>query len=468
MSIIKRFFITSGTYFIGNVLSKLIAFFLLPLYTFYFSPEEFGEYDLVVTIISFFAPIAFFQIWDGIFRFSFDKAEIDEKYAVITNSYVVMVLGFTIYTFAFGVLGSTISFNYMWLVYLYGIAIAFQYQYTFISRSFMKNNLFVMSGLLNSIFSAVINITLITKFEFGLESLYIASIVGSLVQIFIIEISLNPLKKINFAKLNLNLQLNMIKFSFPLCIAAVAYWMLSGYTKIVILQNLGSYSNGLFAVAFRFTSMIAIVVTVFQYAWNEMAYLMVGDKNRLLKYQKGINYIFNAVLIGSSIFMLIIKIIFPYFINSAYYEALMIIPLALIGVAANAFANFVGTIFMAEKITKWIFWTTLVASGVNFVMLWILTPIFGLQGSVAALCISFITLAILRLIKVWRIFKINLSYSCIIYISLLLVTVLIFYKVDNTITLSICILMLFGVALYSLKNIFLVFLKKFINSNKYI
>src|SRR5690606_37393740 len=125
-----------------------------------------------------------------------------------------------------------------------------------------------------------------------------------------------------------------------LCVAAVSYWMLSGYTKIVISQQLGIHANGLFAVASKFSSMITILITVFQYAWNEMAYMMVDDEDRLYKYQKSLEYIFKVIIIGSGIFLLSIKIIFPYLIDEAYNEALLLIPLALTGVAANAFANF--------------------------------------------------------------------------------------------------------------------------------
>lgn len=459
MSKIKRFLSTSGTYFIGSVLSKLIAFFLLPLYTSNLSPEDFGMYDLVVTIVSFFAPIAFFQVWDGMFRFSFDKQKANEKYSIITNSFSVMALGLILFSLVFGIMYKVLNFEYAWLIYFYGILIAVQYQYTFIARSFLKNNLFVMSGLINSILNAGINILLIIKFNFGIESLYIAFILGSITQVLIIEAKLHPLRNFNFNKLNMKLQLDMIKFSLPLCVAAVSYWMLSGYTKVVISQQLGNYANGLFAVASKFTSMIAIFITVFQYAWNEMAYLMVEDENRSVKYQKSIEYIFKVVVIGSGIFLLFIKIIFPYFINSTYHEALMIIPLSLIGVAANAFANFVGTIFMAEKKTKWIFWTTLIASGINMICLWIFTPVWGLQGAVGALCLSFVTLTTFRLNRIGKMFNIKLPYSLMVYILMLGIVVLIFFTVDNIFMLFIFIVILCGIAVYSVRDIFIIFFR---------
>ena len=72
MNKIKRFFETAGIYFAGNILSKLVAFFLLPLYTTRIEPAQYGNYDLVISLINLVAPIAFFQIWDAMFRFAFE------------------------------------------------------------------------------------------------------------------------------------------------------------------------------------------------------------------------------------------------------------------------------------------------------------------------------------------------------------------------------------------------------------
>ena len=455
MNKIKRFLKTSVTYFIGSILSKLISFFLLPLYTVMLSPEEFGSYDVMVTTLSFFAPIAFFQIWDGMFRYTFDKQNYSEKYSIISNSFSVLVIGLVIYSFLFGVLYNILNFEIAWLVFFYGVFIALQNQYAYIARSFLENKLFVFSGLMNSLLSAFINIVLIVIFDIGIESLYISFIVGAIAQLVLIEIKLQALRKFRISNLNLKVQIEMIKFSLPLCIASVSYWMLSGYTKIVISQQLGTYANGLYAVAAKFTSMITIVISVFQFAWNEMAYLMVDDENRIAKFERSFEFIFKGITISSGIFMLLIKLVFPYLINNNYHEALIIIPLSLIGVGANAFASFVASIFMTEKKTKWIFGTTIIAAAINLISLWIFTPIWGLQGAVGALCISFISLSIIRLYVIGKIFNIKLSWKSLIYIIELGIVSFIFFAVNNTIILILIILLLCTFAAYSFRDILL-------------
>ena len=67
-----KFVKTSGIYFIGTVLHKLITFFLLPIYTKYIDKADLGTYDLATAYINFLCSILFLDIWSGIMRFAFE------------------------------------------------------------------------------------------------------------------------------------------------------------------------------------------------------------------------------------------------------------------------------------------------------------------------------------------------------------------------------------------------------------
>ena len=283
--------------------------------------------------------------------------------------------------------------------------------------------------------------------------MYIAPIIGCIVQVLMIEFVLQPIKHFQLHDIKIFKIWEMLKFSVPLCIATISYWLLSGYTKIVILQQLGTYANGLYAVANKFASMITLVITVFQYAWNEMAYLMAKDDNRVAKYEKSVEYIFKVVTLGSGVFMIGIKIIFPYIIDFTYNDALMLVPLSLIGVAANAFAGFIGTIFMAEKRTSWIFWTTIIGASINIMALWIFTPIWGLQGAIGALCLAFTALAIVRIYALRKMFHIKLPWSNFRYVFILVVVVYMFYMVNNILLLIMAGILLSGILFYSFRGV---------------
>ena len=73
MKELKRLVKTTGVYFLGTVGTKLISFLLLPLYTAYLVPSQYGQYDVNITYATLFASVCFLDIWTGIMKLSARK-----------------------------------------------------------------------------------------------------------------------------------------------------------------------------------------------------------------------------------------------------------------------------------------------------------------------------------------------------------------------------------------------------------
>ncbi len=432
MNRVKRFIQTSFVYLVGNVLSKLVAFFLIPLYTSKISPEQYGIYDLVIAFVNLFAPLAFFQIWDGMFRVTFDYEKEEDKYRVISNSVFVSFVGAFLYALIFGVVYSIIPFEHAMYVFAYGCVFSLHYLYGYICRVFLDNKLSVISGFISTLITALLNVVLILYFNWDIKSLYFAPTVGMLVQILIVEFQYKVLRHFKWSSLSKNTISQMLRFSLPLCLSGVSYWLLSGFTKLVITYYLGAADNGLFAIANRFASLVILVITIFQYAWNEMSYMMANDKSRTNVYNICIDLLIKFVLLGSAGLCVGIKIIFPYFVAEQYSQAIAIIPATIIGSMLNAMSGFISTMFMTEKKTNVIMYSTLVSAAVNIILGIVLTKIWGLQGASIALGIAFGVLLFIRMIQAQKYFKIAVKIKImLIFIGILIVSVIEFYLVNN-------------------------------------
>lgn len=53
--------------------TRIISFFLVPLYTYVLSTDEFGSVDLVTTTVQLLIPVLTINIQDAVLRFSLDK-----------------------------------------------------------------------------------------------------------------------------------------------------------------------------------------------------------------------------------------------------------------------------------------------------------------------------------------------------------------------------------------------------------
>ena len=461
MNKVKRFLNTTLVYFVGTVLSKLVSFILLPIYTNKIPPNEYGSYDLVLTLLNLIAPIAFFQIWDGMFRRSFDFEDEQEKYDVITNAHIISSFGAVVYLVLFSVLQLFCGFdNFGWAA-LYGFFFSLHYMYGFIGRVFLRNKLLVATGLVNTIVTAAINIILITVFDMGVASLYIAPTVGTIVQILIIEDVLKTFKHFRRNAINKSEMIGMLKFSIPLCVAALSYWLLGGFTKIVIMGMLGAYENGLYAVANKFGTIITLIVSIVQSAWNEMAYLMVGEKDRSQSYRVCIDIMMKSVILGTAAVCVCIKWAYPFLIDAQYEEGFFIVPATIVGVMFNSIAGFLGTLCMAENNTKSIMKSTLCSAGINIVLCVLMTKLFGLHGAICSLMISFFVLMIFRLLQGRKKYGISFSISSFVLLIVILgVAILEYYFVMNIWIDGIVIIGITGIYILTMKG----YIKKVLSS----
>ena len=87
---------------IGQICTKFITFFLLPLYTSILSAKEYGIVDLLNTYISLLIPIAFLQMNQAIFRFLIDaRSDENEKKKLISTCLIFVFFQSIIYLLIF-------------------------------------------------------------------------------------------------------------------------------------------------------------------------------------------------------------------------------------------------------------------------------------------------------------------------------------------------------------------------------
>lgn len=453
MNKIIRFFKTAGVYLLGNVFTKMVSFLLLPLYTSKINPEEYGVYGLVITILNVIVPIVFFSIWDSVFRFSFDYEDEKDKYKVLNNGFVIMLSGAATLCIGIAIVYFAIGFKYPILVCLYSLAMGFQYYYTVIVRALKDNNLFVLSGCINSVVSVVINIFLIVVVGMGVDSLYISYVIGVVIQIGIIEYRKHFISYISLKEMRFDIVKQYLKFSIPVTISAISNWLLNGLTQVFITYQLGSYYNGLYNVANKFSSILVLGIGVFQFAWNEMAYDLANESDKNIYYKKSISEILRFSIIGLSILLLLIKLIYPFMVDEQYYESLQIIPILLIGTVAHTYAGFLGTLFLADKKSLSLFTTTLLAGIINFIGLALLIPKFRFVGAVFSLCIAFLFCAFIRIVLLKKIMNVTVYLYSVYPIVLLVISLIAFYLFESDIWLILTMFVLSVAGLFMVRNI---------------
>jgi O-antigen/teichoic acid export membrane protein len=212
----------------------------------------------------------------------------------------------------------------------------------------------------------------------------------------------------------------MIRFSLPLSLNSVCYWLLSDYNRIAIKNVLGLSENGIFSIAGRFTTVLTLVSTCFSLAWQELVYSKGNDKDKSKFYNTASNYYLKFVLVALLILVPAVRLIFPFLINKQYNAAFGLIPLNLLACCASIYSGFLGNIFGAEKKNNVVMYSTVVAAAVNVGVLHLLIGSIGIQAANISLFLGFLANIIMRLILLNKTVKLKFDFK------FLFITVIIF------------------------------------------
>lgn len=414
-----KFIKSSGIYFVGTVLTKLISFLLLPLYTAYISPSDYGVYDLYNAYISFLCSVLFLDIWAGIMRFMYDYTG-EEKKKPISCGMAIFSISSILYTAVLIIILALFDIEYPLLLFAYGILMNLQTLVGYIARGYGKNVLYTSAGLIGSVVTIIFNIILLVNCKMDYSALFIASCIGYVVNIAIVVFGVKVPHVFSFKNFDKQLFQEMLRFSLPLCLNSVAYWFLTSYNRVAISAALGTEVNGYYAIAGRFGSMITLFTTCFQMAWQELAFAKSAKETDNGKfYTVAINSYIKSMGCGLVLLIPIIYIIYPFMINDSYNTGKELIPLYLMGTILSTISSFLGNTFSAIKKNHLLFVTMLVGSVVNVASIHLLLPVIGIQASNLALLLGFALITITRIILLKREMELKIEYTSIVLLIVL-------------------------------------------------
>ena len=454
MNNLVKFLKSSGIYFVGNVLTKMVSFFLLPLYTTYIPTEQSGYFDLSYSYISILIPIIFLEIWSAIMRFTFDYIKGEDRYKPLFNGLLIFAASLAIYIAAAFLLGAIVQIDYLIYIFFYGLFTALQTCYSYIVRTFGYNVIFAVSGIVGSIVNSVSNIIMILVFDMTITSLYLAAILGLFVQVVIMECKMQLLRHLSIKHFDKDMIKQMVVFSLPLSLNTACFWFLSSYNRVGVSNILGLEANGIYSAAAKFTYVIGLVSNCFSMAWQELVYSLGNEKeNKSRLYTVASNYYIKFLMYGLLLLIPVVQVVFPWFIKNDYQAAFSLIPLYLLATVANIYSTFLGNIFGAEKKTSIIFTSTLVAAVVNVGLFHALVGSMGIQAANIALFFGFLVNIIMRLLLLKKSIPISLDYKMIVVTMILFGAAFGVYMTNNTLVNILAFLVFAAITLFAFRDL---------------
>lgn len=422
----------------------LIGFFLIPVYTFHLSTEDYGNLQYILAFGQLCIAIIGMGIESAFWKFRSRSTDYSQGEVIFNGVFSQILVGITIlmislvakYTFAErSVLAKFI------ILYLVAQLVSVIYKNTLlILRANFRAKFYILVSISQALLLACLNIFFVAYLKMNYQGI----IYSNLITATLISISFYYILHREFAKgINWSLTNAMIRYGFPLAVGNIAAFVITLSDRFFLKAYAGPAELGLYAFGDKFAGLVRMLLIMpFFLSWNPIRWEIYEMENGKEIFSK-FNRLFLAFLPALGLFIISGAIFLGNFmtVNKEYLFGFRItIILAFSHVLYGLYYfNSMGMLFKNK--TKTIAWIIIISGLLNLLFNSFLIPPFGMLGASAATIMSYFTMFILGRFYSQKYYPIQRrTYFEAIHISLIfgyvLVLTILFYKVENIYTMA--------------------------------
>lgn len=376
------------------VATKLVSFFLVPLYTYYMSVGEYGLTDMSLTVISLLTPLVTLDVAEAAVRFIVGDRVKGDRYAAVAlgvtvaSVAVVALLSPLLDLPAFGGLGGYKG----WFIAAYA-ASALMNMCGEVARGMGEVRLIPVCAGASSLVTLASAVLLIASSGAGIVG-YFASVTGGpavAIAIYLMFGGLGTAALRGIGELAASTRGEiralcepMLRYALPLIPNSLFWWLGSGINRLFITATLGITASGMFAAASKVPNLLNTAYSVFQQAWQLSAFQESGDGDL----ERFFSRIFALVQAGMTVLCAALSLLAPcvasILLQGETYSAWPMIAPLLLSNLFNVFATFYGTVYSTTMHTSFIMKTTVLGALSCVVLTPLLIPFMGTYGACVA------------------------------------------------------------------------------------
>jgi O-antigen/teichoic acid export membrane protein len=375
----------SFVYGLGGLVSRVLAVFLLPLYTRYLDRADLGAVGLVVALSAVLVTILRLGISSAFFRFYFDSQDDERRRLVVRTSFWFTMASATAGLAAGALLAEPIAdllgvgdANLVRAGFV-GIWAQMNYeQLTSLFRVEERSAAFVLASLANIAVTIGVTILLVVVWKQGALGVVVGNFTGTLaVYLALLAVHREQLG-LQFSRPLLR---EMNRFGVPLVPAALALIAVNFSDRFFLVHLASIEEVGLYEIGVRIASAMVLLLTAFRLAWPAFAYSIEADIEAKRTYAFVLTYL---VAIASWL-ALALGLLAPWLVRllttPEYYAGQRVVaPLAFAGMVYAAYIVMAIGVGRAKR-TQFNWVITGVAALVNVALNLLLIPPYGMRGA---------------------------------------------------------------------------------------
>lgn len=404
-------------YGLGDVLTNIVSFLLLPLYTRYLSPDEYGVISLLLTI-EVVAKIIFRWGVDGAFmRFFYDcESDADRQrlastifwFLTAVNGVILAVLLAAapfVASHLFGVPGYTLP---LVLQVINTFVVGFYFLPFHVLRMQGRSRQFAALTTARTAATLVVRLVLIVGAGLGVLGFVLADIVVTSLFSIVLAHWFRPLLRLQFSRALLK---EALRFGLPRLPHGVAQQLMAVGDRY-ILRLFGTLGDvGLYSIGASLGLALKLFLTAFEYAWAPFYYETMKQPDAAQTFRLVTTYGIGVLVLLEAGLAAVATDVVRLMTTEQFHAAAAVIPWIGLGVVFQGVYLLTSIGLNITKSTKYYPVATAIAASTSVAANLVLVPTYGARGAAWANAIAYAVLAIVALRLSQRVYPLRYEYG---------------------------------------------------------
>jgi len=398
---LKKLASQTAVYGLSSVIGRFLNYLLVPLYTRYFLPSEYGVVTEMYAYVAFLVIVLTYGFETAFFRFSKKENDVKVVYSTALISLLISSTLFVLLVFLSSdsisnLMGYGIETKYIeWFAIIVALDAISSISFASL-RQHNKALRFASIRLLNIFVNIGFNLYFIVYKEYGIEYIFISNLISSAVTILL----LLPVMLKSVWVFDKKLWSKMRVYALPLLIAGLAGITNETIDRILLkhlLPNpeISATELGLYGAFYKLSILMTLFIQTFRFAAEPFFFAQANNKNSKTVYADVMKYftiIMSVIFLGVTIFYDIIK----GFLGSDYHDerGFLVVSILLL---ANLFLGIYYNLSIWYKLTektKYGAYLSLFGAIITLILNFILIPKIGFVGSAWATLICYFSMTV--------------------------------------------------------------------------
>jgi len=378
---------------IGNLITKGIQFFLLPLYTSQLTPQAYGAAEVLAGTAELISPIVIFGIHEAMFRFAVQKENPEN---IFTTGLGIGIFGNIVWFIGIFLLWAALQKESLIFILFLALFTGHRMMVCQFLRGMGWTKRYTLAGICQAVSLVVFQFILLPRFggQGYLWGLLLSQMAGALAAVWMGR--LWAYWKPHIIGKNKELSRQMLQYALPIIPAALFLQIMNISGRYLVLWFCGEEKAGFYTAAAKIGAAVRLAVGIFQQAWQYVVSLGWGRDKGNRFFAVIFRVYTGGLFLGGGVLLFCLPLAERILLKGVFQQAGRYLPLAAAAAVFQGCMAYFSAFYLAEQKTDGLFRSAAACLVVFLAAGFLLAPMYQIWGVFIASVVANVSGVIFR------------------------------------------------------------------------